>query len=83
MFKNVPVASAPLHVPAGSIDAYRTTSPWSGLGTIVALKADDPTGIATMGKEMDEVRFDLQGRKLEKITQPGIYIKDGKKVAVK
>lgn len=27
--------------------------------------------------------FDLQGRKLEKITQPGIYIKDGKKVAVK
>ena len=27
--------------------------------------------------------YDLQGRKLEKITQPGIYIKDGKKIAVK
>ena len=27
--------------------------------------------------------FDLQGRKLDRITQPGIYIKDGKKVAVK
>ena len=27
--------------------------------------------------------FDLQGRKIDKITQPGIYIKDGKKIAVK
>ena len=80
VFKNVPVASATLHVPAASIEAYRPTAPWSGFGTIVALKADDPTGIATMGKEMDEVRFDLQGRKLDRITQPGIYIKDGKKI---
>ena len=27
--------------------------------------------------------YDLQGRKLEKITQPGIYIKDGKKILQK
>ncbi len=27
--------------------------------------------------------FDLQGRKIDKITQPGIYIKDGKKILIK
>ena len=37
VFYNSPIASATLHVPAGSIDAYRTTSPWSGFGNIVAL----------------------------------------------
>ena len=54
VFKNVPVASATLHVPAGSIDAYRTTSPWSDFGTIVALKADDPTGITKADKGTGE-----------------------------
>ena len=36
-FRNVPIASATLHVPAGSIEEYKTTSPWSGFGNIVAL----------------------------------------------
>ena len=33
----LPIASATLHVPAGSVDKYKTTSPWSGFGNIVAL----------------------------------------------
>ena len=37
VFYDSPIASATLHVPAGSVDAYRTTSPWSGFGNIVAL----------------------------------------------
>ena len=36
-FKDTPIASATLHVPAGSVEAYRTTLPWSGFGNIVAL----------------------------------------------
>ena len=36
-FKDTPIASATLHVPAGSIEEYKTTSPWSGFGNIVAL----------------------------------------------
>ncbi len=36
-FRNVPIASATLHVPAGSIEEYKATSPWSGFGNIVAL----------------------------------------------
>ena len=34
-------------------------------------------------KKADAPWFDLQGRKLDKITQPGIYIKGGRKVLVK
>ena len=41
-FRNVPIASATLHVPAGSIEEYKTTSPWSNFGNIVALP-DNPT----------------------------------------
>ena len=37
VFYNSPIASATLHVPAGSVDAYKAKSPWSGFGTIVAL----------------------------------------------
>ena len=38
-FKENLIASATLHVPAGSIDLYKTTSPWSEFGNIVALPA--------------------------------------------
>ena len=39
-FKDFPIASATLHVPAGSVEAYKATSPWSGFGNIVAI--EDP-----------------------------------------
>ena len=39
-FKDTPIASATLHVPAGSIEEYKTTSPWSGFGNIVALQEE-------------------------------------------
>ena len=40
-FEDTPIASATLHVPAGSIEEYKTTSPWSGFGNIVALPMKD------------------------------------------
>ncbi len=40
-FINSPISSATLHVPAGSLQAYRTTSPWSGFGTIVGLDEEE------------------------------------------
>ena len=40
-FYNSPISSATLHVPAGSLQAYRTTSPWSGFGTIVGLDEEE------------------------------------------
>lgn len=46
---------------------------------------DSATGIEEMKGESGEVKaiYDLQGRKLTEITEPGMYIVDGKKVYVK
>ena len=40
VFKNVPIASATLHVPEGSIEKYKATSPWKDFGNIVALEEE-------------------------------------------
>ena len=40
------IENATLHVPASAIEAYKTTEPWSGFGTIKALD-DTPTNINT------------------------------------
>ena len=37
-FKGFPIESATLHVPAGSVEEYKTTSPWNEFGIIEALK---------------------------------------------
>ena len=37
VFSNTPITSATLYVPAGSIDLYKTTSPWSEFGNIVEI----------------------------------------------
>ena len=47
-------------------------------------EGSDPTGLVTpLWKTEESALFDLQGRKLDKITQPSIYIKDGNKVLIK
>ena len=38
-FDDTPIGSATLHVPTASMTAYRTTAPWSGFGSIVAIDA--------------------------------------------
>ena len=40
LFLNTDIASATLHVPAASLEAYSTTAPWSGFGTIVAIEEE-------------------------------------------
>ena len=39
-FFGTPIASATLHVPAGSIEKYKATSPWKDFGSIVALEEE-------------------------------------------
>ena len=48
-------ASATLHVPAGSINSYRTTAPWSGFENIVAL----PPFSGEV--EIDGINYELNG----------------------
>ena len=77
-FKDSPIASATLHVPAASIEAYRTTAPWSEFGTIVPITA---TGIANVENAKGVSIYDLQGRKVAN-PRRGIYIKNGKEVLI-
>ena len=42
-FENSSISTATLHVPAASLEAYSTTAPWSGFGTIVPIADDSNT----------------------------------------
>lgn len=42
VFKDAYVEYATLHVPAASIESYKSKAPWSTFGTLVALEGDTP-----------------------------------------
>ena len=42
IFSNVRIANVTLYVPEASIEAYKTTSPWSGFGTIKTMSGETP-----------------------------------------
>jgi hypothetical protein len=61
-----------------------TFSNYGGQIIDVILRVSDPTGIENVVPESGEkVIYDIQGRRLDEITKPGIYIVNGKKVLVK
>ena len=74
-FNNSPVSSATLHVPAESLESYKTTSPWSSFGNIVPLTQDEIDAVGDVGEDvaMDMEHFDLQGRIISK-TQKGLNV---------
>lgn len=69
-----------LRVPVGSKLKYETTSSWNQFLTIEEIQ---PTAIVSPIQHQITSCFDLQGRKLLRAPQKGIYIRNGKKVAVK
>ena len=84
IFEGSNIATSTLHVPATSLNAYNTTSPWSSFGTIVPL-TDEETTIEEINANdnLNSNRiYDLSGREVTKPTR-GIYIKDGKKMIAK
>ena len=59
VFDNTPIASTTLHVPAGSIEEYKATSPWSGFGNIVALAEQYfPEGTKWTEIRLDTLKYD-------------------------
>ena len=83
VFGYTPIASATLHVPAGSIDKYKTTSPWSEFGNIVALTTTGNSIIKDKFTINTPNYFDLQGLRLSGKPARGIYIEDGMKKVIK
>ena len=62
-FPGTPIDQATLYVLEASLDAYRTTSPWSGFGTILPITS---TGINynTANKEVTiDAVYDLDGKR--------------------
>ena len=76
------VSSATLHVPAGSVEAYSNTYPWSSFGTIVAIEEDNYqfryynlviTGVQGGGDRIQFSEFDLLDESLNEITNLNVY----------
>ena len=64
---------ATLHVPQASLEAYKTTEPWSGFGTIVPL-TDEETSIESVTTEKKaESFFTLDGKAVDS-PQKGVNI---------
>ena len=79
VFYYSPIADATLHVPAASIDNYKTTKPWSSFGKIVALTPEE-SGIDELKGENETENsavYDLSGRRVQK-GQKGVFIQNGK-----
>ena len=80
-FDATPTEKSILHVPANSVETYRTSWPWSDFKEIVSIDVD-----AIMGVKLSDDRngeyYDLTGRRILH-PQKGLYIRTGKKVVVK
>ena len=79
-FDSSNMGNATLYVPTASIDAYKTTEPWSGFKVIEGIE----TGIKDIKTNATSSSpiYDLHGRRVEKTTK-GLYIVNGNKVMMK
>ena len=93
VFRDCPIASATLYVPASALEAYKTTAPWSGFGTIVGLTEDEIVGIEDIEhsplniEHSGDAIYDLSGRRVNgRVSMAGgqlpkgISIVGGKKI---
>lgn len=84
-FEDYTYDHAILHVPAQSLDEYKSTAPWSNFQNIVAIAEGETDGINEIvnGKWANSKSiFNLYGQRINGL-QKGLNIVDGKKVVVK
>ena len=77
-----------LTIPAGSLktdggkkEVKEATFSWTIKGAVVP--EPDTTSIESINANVDNVIYDVTGRRVEKISRPGLYIVNGAKVLVK
>ncbi len=71
-----------IYVPSGCGDRYRAAEGWKNFPNIIEMEGTDIEDV-NMNHEFGESLYDLQGRRLKKAPQQGVYIRNGKKVVVK
>ena len=80
------LSSAILYVLSESVNAYKSTSPWSSFGTILPIT---PTAVESLiadevsDEAGDPAIYDLHGRRMQHKPARGFYIQGGKKYLVK
>ena len=68
-FDYAPINEATLYVPEASLNSYKTTSPWSGFGTILAIKSSGiETNTVGTSATVDAI-YNLEGRRIGGILQ--------------
>ena len=63
LFEFSPIDQATLYVPEASLDAYKTTSPWSGFGTILPINASGIKNNTTVKPVTVDAVYDLDGKR--------------------
>ena len=82
-FDNVDLSNATLCVSAGSVEVYKTTSPWSGFGTIVALEPDIKCATPTISFVNGKLEFSCKTEDVEfvaKVTRPDMGEYEGSSI---
>ena len=76
MDKTIPVC-----VPTASVEDYKAARHWNEFRNFIGAE----TGIenSEIRNESSHLIYDLNGRRVEKATKPGIYIVNGRKVVIK
>lgn len=81
VFNNVPTSSATLHVPALALEDYRSTSPWSSFGKIVAIVENDIAtgivGVSSMPVHVSNEGGEIIVDGLENNSEVKVYTTDG------
>ena len=63
-FDYAPINEATLYVPEASLNSYKTTSPWSGFGTILAIKSSGiETNTVGTSATVDAI-YNLEGKRI-------------------
>ena len=71
--------------PDHSVDQQQQTSANNARGVLFAFEEveETATGISNIKSAQEDAIYDLQGRKLDQVTKPGLYIINGRKVVIK